>query len=136
MRVKIIILLNALIYIILLPLLEVGATHVFNPDWPGHARLHEIWQLATNAIIALFILWLVFVRQMPRVALSLSFIVNGAFVFAFALKPFYNGTMQHSDGSELLLFGINPSVIILAFLAIGSFLMLFRTETPWTFRKG
>lgn len=48
-----------LVPLILLPVLEVTDTHVFNPTWPPHARLHEVWQLTTNVGIALVALWLV-----------------------------------------------------------------------------
>ena len=31
------------------PILDINATHVFNPDWTPHVRIHEVWQLLTNS---------------------------------------------------------------------------------------
>ena len=45
----------------LLPIaVDTGNTHLFNPDWDEHSRVHEVWRLTTNlfiAIIGLYILW-------------------------------------------------------------------------------
>lgn len=35
------------------PLVDLSATHVFHPAWTPHARLHPVWQLATNSGLAL-----------------------------------------------------------------------------------
>ncbi|MDM8349506.1 hypothetical protein P8H27_11430 [Pseudomonas sp. sp1636] len=50
---KLIITLGALLYGLGVPLLEINSTHVFNPSWEAHARLHEARQLATNSALAL-----------------------------------------------------------------------------------
>lgn len=43
----------ALLFGLIVPILEVNATHLLNPLWPSHGRLHEAWQLLTNTAIAL-----------------------------------------------------------------------------------
>lgn len=48
---KIFITLGVLVYAIVVPYLEINASHVFNPEWVPHARLHEVWQLVTNCAI-------------------------------------------------------------------------------------
>ncbi len=45
---KIFITLGVLVYAVIVPYLKIKASHVFNPLWPPHARLHEVWQLSTN----------------------------------------------------------------------------------------
>ena len=43
------------------PMADLNASHVANPLWPGHARLHTVWLISTNslvAMIALALLWL------------------------------------------------------------------------------
>ena len=34
-------------------LLDIGNTHLFNPDWDEHARVHEVWRLSTNSLITI-----------------------------------------------------------------------------------
>jgi hypothetical protein len=104
---------------ILVPILEVGPTHVFNPDWPGHARLHEVWQLITNCALCLFCLWLAGKGQRPVQACVLALLINLGFLAAYVLAPLYGGTMRHSDGTELALGGINVAVIVIALSTVG-----------------
>ena len=37
---------------VVIPVFELKSTHLTNPEWPSHARLHEAWQLLTNAAIS------------------------------------------------------------------------------------
>lgn len=119
MRFPVILFLCVLPFGLLTPILEISPTHVFNPDWPGHPRLHVAWQLATNSALALLCIWLAWRRGMTRLAATIALVVTCGFLFAFALSRFYGGTMQHSDGSELLVGGINVAVALMAVSAIG-----------------
>lgn len=119
MALKIFVTLTAFIFVVLLPVLEVGPSHVFNPDWPGHARLHEVWQLLSNATFALFAVWLVWRQGKPLYAAFISLVLNGSFLVAYAARAGYGGTMKHSDGSEMLLYGVNPAFGLLLSLTIG-----------------
>ena len=61
----------------LLPIaVDTGHTHLLNPDWDEHSRVHEVWRLITNlfiAIIGLYILWKKDNLLLPAI-LSLSLI--------------------------------------------------------------
>ncbi|MBX9763826.1 MAG: hypothetical protein K2Y24_12485 [Pseudomonadaceae bacterium] len=107
MLAKLIITIGALLYGLGVPLLEINQTHVFNPQWEAHARLHEVWQLATNSALALLALWLTWRRQQIRLASLLSMLVTGGFLFAYFARHLYGGSMVLSDGSEKLVLGIN-----------------------------
>lgn len=107
MLAKLIITLGALLYGLGVPLLEINPTHVFNPHWEAHARLHEVWQLATNSALALLALWLTWKRQQIRLASLLTLLVTGGFLLAYFARHFYSGSMVLSDGSEKLVLGIN-----------------------------
>jgi hypothetical protein len=104
---KLIITLGALLYGLGVPLLEINSTHVFNPQWEAHARLHEVWQLATNSALALLSLWLAWGRNNIRLPSILAMLVTGGFLFAYLVREGYGGSMVLSDGSEKLLFGLN-----------------------------
>ena len=104
---------------VLTPILEIGPTHVFNPDWPGHARVHEVWQLITNALLAGFAIWFAVSRRDMKVASLLGLLVNSAFLVAVLMAPLYDGTMRHSDGTELAIGGVNLAVAVMVLATIG-----------------
>lgn len=119
MAAKIVVTLCALVFGLVVPVLEVNATHVFNPAWPGHARLHEVWQLVTNSALAAGVLWLVWAKGSVRPAALIGLAVVGGFLIAWALSGAYGGTMVHPDGSELLIAGVNPAVGVMVLAALG-----------------
>jgi len=108
---KSIITFSIILYAIVVPFLEINATHVFNPDWTPHVRIHEVWQLITNSSIGLLCLWLVWIKKETLISSILSLLITGSFLLAFILKGFYGGSMQYLDGSEKTLLGINIGVL-------------------------
>ncbi len=128
MLAKLIITIGALLYGLGVPLLEINQTHVFNPQWEAHARLHEVWQLATNSALALLALWLTWRRQQIRLASLLSMLVTGGFLFAFFARHFYGGSMVLSDGSEKLVLGINLGLFAFGIVFVLLGLVFLRTK--------
>ncbi len=108
---KVVLSLSVMTFVLIVPLLEISETHVFNPLWPGHARLHEVWQLATNVGLGLTCLWLAWFGGRVRAASLLGLLVTAGFLIAYALRHSYGGSMRHTDGSELMVFGINSAVL-------------------------
>jgi hypothetical protein len=109
---RILITIGVLVYALAVPLLELNDTHVFNPEWSPHARLHEIWQLATNSMIGLLALWLAWGKGSVRIPAVLGLLVMGGFLVAYASRELYGGSMVLSAGSvERTLFGLNLGVI-------------------------
>lgn len=124
MLLKILISICAIVFILVVPLLEISPSHVFNPAWPAHAKLHEVWQLSTNAGLSLLALWLAWSQRKDRLAALISFCVAGGFTFANVIKSAYGGSMAHPDGSELIVLGVNPAVGIVSLLTVGLILGL------------
>jgi hypothetical protein len=120
--------LSAIIFTVLIPILELNSTHLTNPNWPSHARLHEAWQLLTNALISLLALGCVWTSKAPRIGISLALVISVSFLTAWVFGSAYGGSMLHSDGTQLAVGGINLAVIIVSVLTV---LLAF---SLWTIR--
>lgn len=108
---KSIITFSIILYAIVVPFLEINTTHVFNPDWTPHVRIHEVWQLITNTCIGMLCLWLVWVKKETKISAILSLLITGGFLLAYILQEFYGGSMKYLDGTEKTLLGINIGVL-------------------------
>lgn len=102
---------SVILYAIVVPFLEINDTHVFNPDWTPHVRIHEVWQLITNSCIGVLCLWLVWIKKETNLSALLSMLVMGGFLMAFFIKDSYGGSMKYLDGSEKTILGINIGVL-------------------------
>ena len=122
---------SIILYAIAVPFLEINDTHVFNPDWTPHARIHEVWQLITNSSIGVFCLWLIWKKKDTLLAAKLSLMVMGGFLIAYLLKGMYGGSMKYLDGSEKTLLGINIGILGfgLAFIFIVAAFLLDNRKT-------
>ncbi len=122
---KLIVTFGILMFALGVPFLEINETHVFNPDWTPHVRIHEVWQLITNSAIGALCLWLVWVRGEVFFSSLLGLIVTGGFLAAYALQDFYGGSMKYLDGSEKMLLGLNIGVLGFGVVFMLFFLALF-----------
>ncbi|WP_309627776.1 DUF6640 family protein [Brevundimonas sp.] len=111
--------LTAVVLVVLIPLLEVNASHLVNPEWPAHARFHEAWQLLTNAGLAVMALWLALCRRQERMAAGLCLVVVGSLLAAHLLGSLYGGEISRPGSDEFELFGLSSPVLILSVLAVG-----------------
>ena len=99
------------LYALGVPILEINESHVFNPDWTPHVRIHEVWQLITNSSIGLLCLWLLWIKHQVVISAVLSILVTGGFIAAFLIKDLYGGSMKYLDGSEKTVLDINIGVL-------------------------
>lgn len=104
--------LGLLVPALLIPFLEVNHTHVFNADWPQHARFHNVWQLLTNTGLAVLCLWLVWARQQIALAAAIGGWIMGMVVAAHAMGPLYDGYVTYEGGSTLAAFGLPFGVVV------------------------
>lgn len=112
MTARILATIGLMVFGLLIPLLEVNPTHVFNPDWPQHARFHNVWQLLTNTGLALLGLWLVWLRGQIGLAALIGGWVMASVVLAHGLGPVYDGAVTYEGGTELALAGLPFGVVI------------------------
>ncbi len=127
---RILITISVLVFVVVIPVLEVNASHVFNPDWPAHARFHEVWQLITNCGIGLLCLWLVWLKNKVQVASVLVILVMGGILVAHAIQGFYSGSILSGNmsktilGMELSAFTASVAVV----MAIGAAILESRSK--------
>ncbi|MEM7539551.1 MAG: hypothetical protein AAF639_45765 [Chloroflexota bacterium] len=50
------------IYGVIPILADFSPTHIFNPEWVPHTRLHVVWLISTNGLIAVLAMW----QQFPQ----------------------------------------------------------------------
>ncbi|MGJ8562297.1 MAG: hypothetical protein ACSHXY_01985 [Alphaproteobacteria bacterium] len=110
--------LSALVFAMLIPVLEINATHLTNSEWPAHARLHEAWQLFTNAALSILALALVWTRRSPRIGLCIALIICISFLLSWVLGNLYGGSMLHDDGTQMAIGGFNVAVLIVLVLTM------------------
>ena len=87
-------------------LLDIGNTHLFNPDWDAHSRVHEVWRLSTNSLITILVLYLLWIKQREFLAALLSLCLIIGFWISVLLMPFYGGLPVGNGMDELAPLGI------------------------------
>jgi hypothetical protein len=120
---KILISLGVLVYLVLIPFLEINESHVFNAQWPAHARFHEVWQLTTHMMLGVMALWLAWFKQQIIISAGISIAIMGGVMFAHIIEADYGGsvlsgnTSQTVMGLELAAFAA-ALVIVMSVIAI------------------
>lgn len=87
--------------------IDLNRTHATNPEWPGHARLHLVWQVATVVGLAFLEVVLVlapgpFPEQRFYLAAVLAAIPMLSFFAAFLARGFYKGALSDANGIQPL----------------------------------
>ena len=121
---KILVTLGILVYALVIPILEINASHVFNPDWIPHARFHDVWQLFTNSAIGVFCLWLTWIKGNVRIPGILGILIMGGVVFAHLVEDTYGGSIS-SGNFESTILGIQPAALAPGLVVILSAFALF-----------
>jgi len=72
-------------------LVDVNISHLLNPDWDSHARVHEAWRLSTNFLVFALAMFLLWQKDKEILAGMLSLCIHFGFVIGASLMPFYGG---------------------------------------------
>ncbi len=76
----------------ILPILvDVNTSHLLNPDWDSHARVHEAWRLSTNFLVFSLGIFLLWSKNKEILAGLLSLCIHLGFIIAVTLMPLYGG---------------------------------------------
>ena len=111
------------------PLLaDLNPTHLFNPNWTPHARMHLSWLLSANMLLATYALVLIWRFKETVRAIMIGLCVVGGFWVATLTRGFYGGKLVDPDLDVHFLIGINPNLVanamVLLLLVTGLFLHL------------
>jgi hypothetical protein len=121
--------------------IDFNRTHATNPQWPGHARFHLVWQGATIMFLSaleLFLVWWSGPYADGRFYLAalLASFSPIAFLAALASRKLFGGTLSDPSGippARLRLFGrvraldMNLAAVILALASLIAIAVIYRT---------
>jgi len=111
--IRVLVTLCLMVFTIGVPILEINATHLVNPTWPPHARLHEAWQLATNSALGVLAMFWTWRGQRFALACLIGAVVSGSFLQAWALRLSYGGSMAGTTSAAHGLGGLDSAVVIM-----------------------
>ena len=72
-------------------LVDVNTSHLLNPDWDSHARVHEAWRLSTNFLIFSLGVYLLWKKDKEILGGLMSLSIHFGFVIGALLMPLYGG---------------------------------------------
>lgn len=110
-------------------LLDIGDTHLFNPSWDEHSRVHEVWRLSTNFMVTCLGLYLIWSKHMLSIASLLSLCMILGFMVSVITMPLYNGLAVGIGIDELQPFGIPLNIfsfIVVLLIQIVSLLLAYK----------
>ena len=103
----------------ILPLIvDTGHTHLLNPDWDAHSRVHEVWRLSTNIFIAGIGLYLLWIRNYSLLPALLSLCIVLGFFSAIFTMSLYGGVPIGEGIDEPNPFGIPANIFVFLIIAI------------------
>lgn len=85
-------------------------THLFHPDWPGHARFHMMWLLCVNSSVAIYALYLFSQNRRTETA-TVGLLVFGAFWLATLSQGLYGGALGDTQGGYEAIAGIDLNAL-------------------------
>lgn len=110
---------------------DMNRTHLFNPQWTGHARLHLMWWACSQLLVALIAVGLIWsagpdAAGRCRLAWGLGIAMVGGFFVAVALARRFQGTL-HDPGTARKLWGVDGNLLaclaMLVLLLVGWWLL-------------
>jgi hypothetical protein len=105
---------------------DLNPSHLFNPNWTPHARMHLTWLLSTNFLLAMYALYLLWGAKEVLKAGLLGLCVVGGFWVATLTRDLYGGMLVDPDLSTEFVMGLNPNIVanILVVLLLGIWVFL------------
>ena len=114
-------------------IVDISSSHLFNPDWDAHARVHEVWRLSTNFLIFGFGIYLLWVKKNEVLSACLSLCIHLGFVFSAATMSLYGGAAIGEGVPEPSIIGIPVNIFLFsAMFATQSTVLIFTLKQSVT----
>lgn len=97
---------------------DLNVTHVLNPEWTPHSRVHMVWLLGTNSVIAALALWLLWSRGKLVLSAILGLCVMTGFWIAAATSSLYGGALSDVRGIDTKILGVEGNVLVFGVITI------------------
>ena len=101
---------------------DYSESHLFNPEWVGHARVHMMWLLGFflfSGIANMYLIW--FTRPLRPIHLYTSFAWLASnllgFWLAIALVPVYDGLIVVPD-YHIMILGVEENIFVFSVLSV------------------
>lgn len=131
MAAKVLITIATLMYAVVGILADANSTHLFNPDWTDHAKLHLAWLLGTFLSLGMLSLYLLWRRSQIVLSAAIGFCVAAGFWIALATMNIYGGALTDPGSPDTSVFGIEGnvlSIIIITLLLITGVLLREKSQ--------
>jgi hypothetical protein len=102
---------------------DFNATHLFNPDWPPHARLHMMMLFMTTGAFTLLGLYLCWGPAESRLqSLRLSAVAGTLYMYGTVIAaltmPNYGGSMEWTDAAPRAATLANENFVVFIYVTI------------------
>jgi hypothetical protein len=119
------------------PIIDLSESHILNPLWTAHARLHTVWLISTNALVSLVALSLMWRpgqashRNSVLLAAMLVGAVLSGFFIASVTQSLYGGSFSDPNGVAITVgpFDANLAVFSLLFILVVAGALLARPSS-------
>ncbi|MEM9170117.1 MAG: DUF6640 family protein [Pseudomonadota bacterium] len=119
---KILLTLATLIYGIVPAIADLNESHLLNPLWSPHARVHAAWFLFFGAAMAFMSLYFAWVKDNLLLPAFVGLMFVGGFWTAYLTAPLYGGALVDDNGIETKVLGLEANVF--TFLLVTSALLV------------
>ena len=97
---------------------DLSDSHLLNPTWMPHAKFHLAWLLSTNSLLALFSLYLIWVKDKSIYAGLIGIFVMAGFWIAALSRNLYGGLFADPNLDVSNIMGLHPNVFAFIFVSL------------------
>ena len=90
---------------------DLNESHLLNPAWMPHAKLHLAWLLATGSCLAMYSLYLIWRRSQALEAAIIGLCVMSGFWIAASTRALYGGLFVDPNHEAPSILGLHPQRI-------------------------
>ncbi|MEO0342309.1 MAG: DUF6640 family protein [Pseudomonadota bacterium] len=116
--IKILITLVTIVYGVLPAIADLNETHIYNPEWSPHARVHGVWFLffgASMSFMSLYFLWL---KDNLFLPIFVGLMFASGFWVAYVTSELYAGALVDENGVETRVLGLESNVFVFSVVTI------------------